>query len=187
MNPPPKERNIITDKVVLPQTGQSIESWFEYLDHLGAKDKTHLEIFNLISETQGLQALGQWNHNLLATSYEWSRGLKERGQKGKEFEISVSKTIEVPVSAIYRAWTDESARLQWLGEQITIRKSTVDKSARITWSDGTTSLSVDFYAKGDHKSQVVVQHLKISEIEQANSLKAYWGEKLNSLKSFLER
>ena len=70
MPQPSKERKIITDKLVLPQTGQSIESWFECLDHLGAREKTHSEIFELISRIEKLKVLGQWNHNLLATSYE---------------------------------------------------------------------------------------------------------------------
>ena len=147
----------------------------------------HPAIFKLVSSISGLQPLGEWNHNLLTTSYEWSRGLKERGQKGDVFEISVSKTIEAPVSTLYKAWLEEKTRNSWLGkENITIRKATENKSARISWNADGTSLSVDFYSKGERKSQVVVQHLKLPDSKKAAELKLYWNEKLNLLKYFIE-
>ena len=183
-----KERAIITDKLVVEKTGKTIEAWFKILDKKGAKEMAHINIFNLISNTEGLKPLGEWNHNLLATTYEWNRGIKERGQKGNGFEISVSKTIEVGISNLYNYWVDEKLRNKWLGkEKIMIRKATENKSARITWSDDETSLSVDFYPKAENKSQVVVQHLKIPDAKKAATLKAYWGEMLENLKSILEK
>lgn len=181
-----KGRNIITDKLVVEQTGKTIEEWFSYLDKKGASALQHKEIFKLIGDTKGLVPLGQWNQNLLTTLYEWNRGLKERGEKANGFEISISKTIGVPVAVLYASWTEEPFRKRWLTEKIIIRKATADKSARVTWSDQVTSLSVDFYAKGADKTQVVVQHLKIRDSTEAARLKAYWKEKLDVLKALLE-
>jgi hypothetical protein len=182
-----KNREIITDKLVVEKTNKTMEEWFKLLDKKGAKKMKHPEIFCLVSSIEGLQPLGQWNHNLLTTSYEWNRGLKERGQKEDGFEISVSKTMEVPVNTLYNAWTIEKTRTAWLGkENITIRKATENKSARISWNEDGTSLSIDFYPKGEKKSQVVVQHLKIPDSKKATEMKAYWGEKLERLKGFLE-
>jgi hypothetical protein len=114
--------------------------------------------------------------------------MKERGEKEGGFEIGVSKTINVPIDILYNSWVDDKARNKWLPkEKITIRKSTLNKSARITWSDNTTSLSVDFYPKGENKSQVVVQHQKITDSKMATKMKAYWGDVLESLKSLLEK
>ncbi|MEP7165900.1 MAG: hypothetical protein ABI741_14455 [Ferruginibacter sp.] len=183
----PVQRSIITDKLVVEKTGKTIETWFNLLDKHGAKQMKHIEIFALINKTGGLKPLGEWNHNLLATTYEWDRGLKERGQKEAGFEISVSKTITVPVNILYNSWADDKLRNKWLKEKITIRKATANKSARITWTDNETTLSIDFYPKGDHKSQVVVQHLKITDSKKASALKIFWGEKLDTLKSFLEK
>lgn len=182
-----KERNIITDKLVVQKTGRTMEDWFLMLDKKNAKQLSHPEIFQLISRTTDLKPLGEWNHNLLATTYEWSRGLKERGQKGKEFEISVSKTIAVPIAVLYDSLVNNNTRKEWLKEKIVIRKSTENKSVRITWEDEVTSLSVDFYAKAADKSQVVVQHLKIPDSKKANELKVFWSERLDTLKSFLEK
>jgi uncharacterized protein YndB with AHSA1/START domain len=182
-----KERAIITDKLVVAQTGKTMEEWFAVLDERGAQKLAHAEIFDRVASIDGLKPLGQWNQNLLTTTYEWNRGLKERGQKEDGFEISVSKTIKVPISELFRSWVDNKIRKDWLDEEITIRKSTENKSARITWSDSVTSLSVDFYPKGEGKSQVVVQHLKIPDSDMAKAMKEYWGEKLDKLKASLER
>lgn len=181
-----KERNIITDKLVAEKTGKSMEHWFLFLDKKGAREMSHVQIFELVSKTAGLKALGMWNQNLLATTYEWNRGIKARGQKGNGFGIAVSKTIDVPVAVLFRSWIDEKIRKKWLKEKITVRKSTENKSARVTWSDNLTSLGVDFYQKGKDKSQVVVQHLKIAKSKDADSLKDFWGKKLNELKTLLE-
>jgi len=182
-----KERNIISDKMLLGKTGKPIEHWFKIFDKKGAMKLSHPEIYALAAGTKGLESLGEWNQNLLTTTYEWSRGIKERGQKEKGFEIGVSKTISVPINILYRSLTDDKMRIKWLNEKIMIRKATENKSARITWCDNETSLSVDFYPKGADKSQIVVQHLKIRDSKKAKQLKEYWGETLGHLKKILEK
>jgi hypothetical protein len=185
--PEKKERAIITDKLVVEKTGKAMETWFKQLDKKGAKLMKHIDIFNLIGTTEGLKALGEWNQNLLTTTYEWSRGIKGRGEKEGGFEVGVSKTINVPIDLIYNSWLDHKTRNKWLKEKIEIRKATENKSARITWADNKTSLSVDFYSKGAAKSQVVVQHLKIPDSKMAAEMKEYWGKTLESLKTLLEK
>ncbi|MFN2502355.1 MAG: hypothetical protein ABR530_10130 [Pyrinomonadaceae bacterium] len=180
------QRSVITDKLVLAKTGNSMEEWFRHLDELGARSMKHNEIFDLISGIEGLSPLGQWNQNLLTTTYEWDRGLKERGEKPGGFEISVSKTVNVPIEVLYRAFVDDKIRKKWLAHEIAIRKSTENKSARVTWPDNSTSLSVDFYPKGDLKSQIVVQHLKIPDSKMASEMKQFWGLRLADLKEHLE-
>ena len=181
-----RTRSIITDKLVLAKTGETMTYWFSRLDSLGAPKMEHSEIFGLVSGIPELEPLGQWNQNLLTTSYEWDRGLKGRGEKKDGFEISVSKTVNVPLNTLYDSFVDERLRKQWLGEDVTIRKSTVNKSARVAWSDKKTSLSVDFYPKSEEKAQIVVQHLKIPNAKIADKMKVFWGERLAELKSLLE-
>lgn len=131
-------RNIITDKLVTEQTGHTLEHWYALLDKKGAKDLSHAEIFHLISEMPGLRKMSQWNQNLFTTSYEWSRNLKQRGERKDGFEISVSKTISAPVEKVYAAMMEPTLRKQWLGDfKMNIRKSTENKSARMTWCDET--------------------------------------------------
>jgi hypothetical protein len=183
-----KERKIITDKLVVEKTGKTLEEWFKLLDKKGAKKLTHAEIFDLVANTEDLKPLGQWNQNLLTTTYEWDRGLKERGQKADGIEISVSKTVAAPIDLLYQALVDDKLRKRWLAEKnLVFRKTTENKSARVTWSDRSTSLSIDFYPKGADKSQIVVQHMKIADSEKAAELKEFWSAALNDLKTLLER
>lgn len=181
-----KQRNVITDKVVVAKTGKTMAEWFDVLDKKGAQRLDSHAIYELITSIEGLKPLGEWNCGLLSTSYQWDRGLRERGEKKDGFEISVSKTIGVPVEMIYSVWLDDKLRKKWLSEKIMITRSTENKSVRVLWSDGQTRLSVDLYPKGDDKSQMVVQHLKIPDSEMAAQMKEYWAERLKALKGILE-
>ena len=69
---------------------------------------------------------------------------------------------------------------------IKIRKARQDKSITATWIDGKTTLEVNFYKKGNSRSQVVVQHSKIVIIEEAVSMKLYWKKSLQRLASMSE-
>jgi hypothetical protein len=185
--PAKKERQIISDKLVVEKTGKTMEDWFLLLDKKGAQKKNPNGIYEIIRGIPGLKALGEWNQGLLGTSYQWSRGLRERGQKDKDFEIGVSKTVNVPLGVLYKAVTDDKVRNKWCREKIEFTKTTKDKSARALWSDKVTRLSIDFYSKGSDKSQIVVQHLKIPDSKKAAALKDYWGKTLDSLKTLLEK
>jgi uncharacterized protein YndB with AHSA1/START domain len=181
------QRKIITDKLVFEKTGKTMEEWFVAMDKKGAAKMSPKEIYELTETIKGLEPLGDWNRGLLGTSYQWSRGIRERGEKANGFEIGVSKTINVPLPVLYSSWSDDANRKKWLKEKIVVRKATENKSMRITWTDETTSLSVDFYEKGQDKSQVVVQHLKIENAAAAEKLKSYWTTTLAKLKEFLEK
>lgn len=180
------ERKIITNKVVLPETGKTMEQWFEVMDKKGAAEMTQENIFLLTGKIKGLSNLSEWNRNLVTTSYTWHKGLRQRGEKEGGFEISVSKTVNVPLNELYSSFSNDAQRKKWLKEKILIRKQTENKSARVTWSDGITSLSIDFYAKGKDKSQIVVQHMKIADAKKADEMKFFWGEKLAVMKELLE-
>lgn len=180
------QRSVITDKVVVPKTGKTMQEWFTILDQKGGKELDAHGIYALIASIDGLKSLGEWNCGLLTTSYQWDRGLRQRGEKADGFEISVSKTIAVSVAMLFAAWLDEGLRAKWLPNDITITKSTENKSVRVLWNDNTTRLSIDLYPKGDNKSQMVVQHLKLPDAEKAAEMKEFWAERLNELKRILE-
>lgn len=180
------KRKIISDKLAMEKTGLTLEECFQLLDKKGAATRQHKEIFVAAGSINKLKPLGDWNLNLLTTAYEWSRGIKERGQKEKGFEVSVSKTVAVPAGTLYTAWIDEAIRKKWLKEKIVFRKTTAGKSARITWIDNTTSVSVEFYPKGETTSQVVVHHLKLPAVKKADELRTFWTIALSRLKSLME-
>ncbi len=57
---------------------------------------------------------------------------------------------------------------------------------RVTWKDGKTSLEINFYPKGDSKSQIVVQHSKLPDSKAAAKMKTYWGKALDGLHEAVE-
>jgi len=70
---------------------------------------------------------------MVTVAYERDRGLREKYLKPDGYEISHSKTMGVPVDILFQYFSDTRKRKKWLGnEKIHIRKSTKNKSMRIT-------------------------------------------------------
>src|SRR6267378_1065044 len=151
-----KER--ISDEAVESKTGKNWSRWFKHLDAAGGKKMTHQEIAAHLSDKHDVRP---WWTQMITVTYEQARGLREVHEKPEGYEISVSRTIEVPVAKAFKAWTDEKIRKKWLPSNFTIRKATANKSLRITWEDGKTSVAAAFTAKGPDKCQVVAQHSKL--------------------------
>ena len=78
-------------------------------------------------------------------------------------------------------------RAKWLPDSstITIRKSTSNRSMRITWTDD-TNVDVGFFPKGDSKSQVAVEQRKLKSLREVARCKSYWSKALASLQKMLE-
>jgi hypothetical protein len=65
-----------------------------------------------------------------------------------------------------------------------VRTATRDKSMRLTWPDG-TSVEIGFLAKGADKSQVALQHSKLSDRAAVTRIKQFWTERLTDLAGVL--
>ena len=129
------------------------------LDKEGAIKLTHKEIVAMV---QGQLTLTSWWGQMIAVGYEQERGLRVPHEKPSGFEISVSKTIKIPVGTAFLLFQDVKLRKRWLKDPAyEIRKATENKSLRITWPDG-TSVVTDFYPKSANKTQIVVQHQKVA-------------------------
>lgn len=168
----------VSDDAVKGKTGKNWQEWFEVLDEEGAKKMSHKEIVAIVNKKYHV---GSWWQKMVVVSYEQARGLRKVYEKTDGYSISVSRTMGVSVSALYKAWVNDKARKRWLSEDIVIRKATENKSIHITWSDEKTSVEVNFYSKGDSKAQVVVQHSKLSDAKSADLKKIYWAKTLDKL------
>ena len=175
----------MSDEAVKAKTGKTWKEWFTILDEAGARKMTHQEIVKYINTRHGV---GPWWQQMVTVTYEQHSGLRQQHEKPGGYEISASRTLGVPLAKLYRAFANEKARLQWLPEDgLVVRKVTVNKSMRVTWVDDKTSLSIDFYPKGEDKSQVAVQHSKLPDAKSAAKMKAYWGKALDRLRGVLEK
>ena len=172
----------MSDAAVEAKTGKTWSRWFKHLDAAGARKMTHREIVAHLRDKHDVRS---WWQQMVAVTYEQARGLREVHEKPGGYEISVSRTIGVSIGKAFKAWTDEKTRKQWLLASFTIRKSTTNKTIRITWNDGTDVVAA-FYPKGENKCQVVAQHAKLKDAKAAAKMKAFWGDALGRLKDLLE-
>ncbi len=175
----------MSDAAVKAKTGKTWKEWFAILDRAGASNLSHQEIVKYFHTKQGV---GPWWQQMLTVTYEEARGLRERHQKPEGFQISVSRTVSVPLAKLYKAFANDRARKAWLGEEgLVVRTATIDKSMRVTWNDGKSSLEIAFLPKGDEKSQVVVQHSKLPNSKASAKMKKYWGTALDRLREALDK
>jgi uncharacterized protein YndB with AHSA1/START domain len=175
----------MSDEAVNAKTGRTWKEWFALLDKAGATKMTHQEIVKLLNISHGV---GPWWQQMVTVNYEQQRGMRDQHEKPEGYQISVSRTVSVSLTKLYKAFETEKSRAQWLAEDgLIVRKATTNKSMRVTWSDGQTSLEINFYPKAAGKSQVVVQHSKLRSAAAALRMKVYWGKALDRLRTLVER
>ena len=174
----------MSDEAVKTKTGKKWDQWFAILDNAGAKEMSHQDIVKFLNSKHDV---GPWWQQMVTVTYEQARGLREKHEKPAGYEVSVSRTVKIPLAKLYKAVANETSRTTWLSEDgLVVRKATANKSMRVTWKDGKTSLEIDFYPKGDGKSQVVIQHSKLPDAKAAAKMKTFWGQALDRLREGLE-
>ena len=173
----------MSDEAVQAKTGKTWKEWFAILDKAGAKKMSHPEIVKYLHTNQ---QVGPWWQQMVTVTYEQARGLRKLHEKPAGFEISVSRTLSVPIAKLFKAFANEKERTAWLGEEgVTVRKATPNKTMRVGWNDGKSSLSVYFASKDNQKTQVVVQHGKLKDAKEAARMKTYWAKALDRLTEHL--
>ena len=169
----------MSDEAVQAKTGKTWKEWFAILDKAGAKKLSHQDIVKYLGAEQGV---GPWWQQMVAVTYEQARGLRDKHQKPNGYEISVSRTLNQPVAKLFKSFSDEKLRKRWLEEDgLSLRTATANKSLRLNWIDGKTTLQVSFVAKSPDKTQVVVQHAKLPSAAASTKMKTYWGQALDRL------
>src|SRR5262245_46662264 len=136
----------MSDDAVKAKTGKTWPEWFKLLDGEGAKKMDHKQIVAVLHDKYGV---GPWWQQMVTVTYEQARGLREKHETTSGFQVGASRTLNAPVGQVFKAFKESRARGRWLDEKgLVIRKSTPDKSLRITWPDGPTNLDVELYPKG---------------------------------------
>jgi hypothetical protein len=180
----PREAKRMRDESVKERTGRVWAEWFRILDKAGAKKWPHKEIAAYLYEKQKVSA---WWAQMVSVGYEHERGLRDKFQNcNGEFSANSSRTFDVPMTKIYKAWTDEKLRRRWLPDaRMEITTATPGKSLRAKW-DGDTRLSVYFNKKGAGKTQIAVDHMKLASSKECAKMKLYWGGALDRLQKLID-
>lgn len=173
----------ISSAAVEKATGKDWADWFAILDRAGAAKLTHREIAEILATMPGVSG---WWAQMITVQFERARGLRAVHQTARGFVASASRVVNVPIARLYESWSAPRARAVWLGTaSLTIRRATANKSIRITWPEG-QDVEVMFYAKSPVKSQVTVQHNKLTSAADVKKMKSFWAAKLDALRDQLE-
>jgi hypothetical protein len=176
-----------SDERIRQRTGRGWEEWFDLLDDWGAAEQTHRETARWVAEQLGIGPL-VWEAQAVTSSYERARGLRAIGETEQGFAVSATRTVAVPVERLFDSVVDESRRRSWLPDgELSERTATRPKSARFDWGDGSSRVMVVFDAKGEEKSTMALQHVRLPDAGEADRMKAYWRERVDTLKKELER
>jgi hypothetical protein len=172
----------ISTAAVSKATGHGWNYWLRALDRAGAAGLPHKEIVKVLYEKLGLKK--SWWVQMVTVGYEQARGLRKLNQKSDGFVATVSRTVSVPISALFAAW-EEGRRGDWLPDALEVRRATKNKSMRITWPDG-SGVDVNFYDKGGSRTVVAIEQGKLPDEGAVAAVKQLWGSTLDRLKSTLE-
>jgi len=187
VEPPPDFAAVarLSDESVKKATGCDWTKWVFVLDKAGGKEMSHPELVKHIREKYKTPS---WWTQMVAVGYERIRGLRAQGQQRTgEWTITKSKTVAVPLAKLYAAFSNARQRAKWLPSvKLTIRTSTVNKSMRVRWEDG-SPVDIGFFARGEAKSQVALEHRKLSSKADADRIRAFWSERLDALAAMLKK
>lgn len=177
--PEPDAEPVLTtsDATIRERTGRGWEEWFDVLDEWGAAERPHKEIARWVAAQLDIEPLA-WNAQAITVSYERARGGREIGQRSDgSFTATISKTVAVPVEALFDAFADKA---------LTVRTATRPKSARYDFARNGSRVHATFIAKEDAKSTIALEHTRLPDAGEVDRMKGYWRERLDGLKTELE-
>jgi uncharacterized protein YndB with AHSA1/START domain len=120
---------------------------------------------------------------MITVGYERMLGRRVRNQRSDGWSISVSRTLEAPAAAVFRAFHDAGRRARWLGAtKFTIRTARAPRTLRVTWADGRSHLLVTCTPKGATRCVVEVEHTRLASASAAARMKTRWAGLLGRLR-----
>jgi hypothetical protein len=173
----------MSDAKLKESTGCTWQRWVRALDRYGAEAMSHRDIAALVREKYKTTS---WWSQTVAVGYERIKGLRARGQqRNGTYQISKSRTYDVPVTTLFEAWSDARVRQRWLKEpDAIVRKATALKSMRLGWPGGGI-VAVGFFAKGTSKSSVAIEHTKLPDHATGERIKRGWSDRFDALRDVL--
>jgi hypothetical protein len=177
--------NKISDDAVKKSTGKVWPEWFALMNKAGARKMEHKAIAEMLHKKHGLSG---WWSQMVTVQYEQEIKGRKKHAKPEVYQISKSKTLQYSASKVFSVIQYPALRKSWLkNPDFAITKSAKNKSIRGKWVDGKTNIEFQFYQKDKIKTQLVIQHSKISSEKEAEKLKKYWERNLNFLTKYLEK
>ncbi len=167
----------IGNETVLAKTGKRWSAWLTILDKK-ASSLSHKEMAKFLHEKY---QTSPWWSQMITVGYEQARGLREKHQTTMGYQVSASKTVNLPIEELFSIWNNSQERTWLMGSSVTVRKSTPNKALRIDWQEPKSKVDIDFYEKGKSKTQVVISHTKLPSSKDVQQYRTFWKEALNRI------
>lgn len=166
-------------------TGRDQAEWYSLLDAWGAPGLPFKEISAWLTGEHGIS---KWWAQKLIVEYEQDRGIRAPGaRQNGTFEVSASKTVSVSAPTLFGAFVDPRQRRRWLdGGSLRLSESDEPRSARFSWQGTGSRVTVTVERKDGSKAAVTVAHDRLSDSNEAQSMKKFWRDRLSELKALLE-
>jgi hypothetical protein len=177
----------MSDEAIVKGTGKGWDDWFRIIDAWDGTSRTHTQIARYINGEHGID--GWWAQGV-TVGYERARGMRAVNQRpGEGFEVSVSKTVDMPPLEAWRAFVEPKRRAAWLDLPLRMRTGTrtMGRSARFDVPSEGTRVNVLFDAKGDDRCVVTVTHVRLSGADDVAAHRSAWRERLGRLAALDER
>jgi hypothetical protein len=178
--PPRLAEPPVSEDAIVKGTGRAWDDWFRILDAWDATTHTHTEIARHVNGEHGID--GWWSQSV-TVGYERARGMRAPNQRPEGFEVSVSKTVDMPSMEAWRAFVEPKRRAAWLDLGLRMRTGTrtMGRAARFDVPSEGTRVNVAFDPKGDDRAVVTVTHVKLADAEDVASHRIAWRERLGRL------
>ena len=178
--PPRMAEPPVSEEAVRKGTGLGWDDWFRILDAWDGTSHTHTEIARYVNGEHGID--GWWSQSV-TVGYERARGMRAPNERPEGYEVSVSKTVDMPPMDAWRAFVEPKRRASWLDLPLRMRTGTrtMGRSARFDVPSEGTRVNVLFDPKGDDRAVVTVTHVKLADADDVAAHRAEWKERLGRL------
>ena len=177
----------MSEEAIAKGTGKGWDDWFRIIDAWDGTSHTHTEIARYVNGEHGIA--GWWAQGV-TVGYERARGMRAMNQRpGEGFEVSVSKTVDMPPLEAWRAFVEPKRRAAWLDLPLRRRTGTrtMGRSARFDVPSEGTRVNVLFDPKGEDRCVVTVTHVKLTGADDVAAHRSAWRERLGRLASLDQR
>ena len=198
----PRTAGGLSDARAVEHTGHGLEHWFAVLDRYSQGKKGHTDAARHLAQDHDVP---MWYCQGITVAWERARGHRAMNQScDGDFQVSVSRVVPLPLSALFRALGDARARARGLADAdpALVRALTAafggvkskglrmvnPKRARLRyrWEPGTVEIALED-RPGGGKSTIVAANEGLPDAATMERRRAAWKDALDGLRASLAK
>lgn len=170
----PDKFNNTSNETVRKATGKTWDEWIKIFDTQDATKLDHTARARWLYDHYHNQGLSGWWSQMVTVGYEQAKGLRQQNQNTQGFAVSVSRTVAISLSSVYKTLQTEFNK-----QKIEITTANKDKGLRGKASDGSRVIVGLYDKKG--KTQIALQVEKLKDAKAVEAQRAHWKKTLGRL------